>query len=71
MEHDAQVVIGTDRFDDDFTVLIERLGFRVDVIFPADNPANAVVSGHGLRLRLMAADNPTPATVRLDPAPGI
>jgi hypothetical protein len=41
------------------------------VTFPADNPANAVVSGHGLRLRLMAADNPTPATVRLDPAPGI
>jgi quercetin dioxygenase-like cupin family protein len=65
VEHDAQVLIDTDRFADDFAVLTEQLGFRVDVIFPADDPANAVVSGHGLRLRLTAADRPTPATLRL------
>lgn len=29
-----------------------RLGFRLDRIYPADNPRVAVVSGHGLRLRL-------------------
>ena len=65
MEHDAQVVVGTDRFDDDFKALTEKLGFRVDVIFPADDPANAVVSGHGLRLRLIATDDPSPVTLRL------
>ena len=65
MEHDAQVLIRTDRFDDDFTVLTEQLGFRVDVIFPADDPANAVVSGHGLRLRLVASNDASPITVRL------
>ena len=75
MEHDAQVVIGqvvigqvvigTARFDDDLEVLTDRLGFRVDVIFPADDPANAVVSGHGLRLRLETAADPAPVTLRL------
>jgi mannose-6-phosphate isomerase-like protein (cupin superfamily) len=61
----AQVVIGTDRFDDDLAVLTEQLGFRIDVIFPADQPAVAVVSGHGLRLRLQATSDPAPVTVRL------
>lgn len=65
MEHDAQVVIGTNRFDDDFTVLTEQLGFRVDVIFPADDPANAVVSGHGVRLRLTESGESAPITIRL------
>ncbi|MCP3914678.1 MAG: hypothetical protein GY711_03860 [bacterium] len=30
----------------------EQLGFRLDVVFPADDPSVAVVSGHGVRLRL-------------------
>ena len=30
----------------------ERLGFRLDSIFPADDPSVATLSGHGLRLRL-------------------
>lgn len=65
MEHDAQVVVGTTRFTDDLAMLTERLGFRLDVIHPADAPANAVVSGHGLRLRLEQRDAPSPVTVRL------
>src|SRR5262245_41712671 len=32
----------------------ERLGFRVALLFPADSPSIAVVSGHGLPLRLEA-----------------
>jgi quercetin dioxygenase-like cupin family protein len=31
---------------------VERLGFRVETIFPADDPQVASLSGHGLRLRL-------------------
>lgn len=30
-----------------------RLGFRVDMIFPADAPSTAVISGHGVSLRLI------------------
>ena len=53
------------RFADDLAMLTERLRFRLDVIHPADAPANAVVSGHGLRLRLEQRDAPSPVTVRL------
>jgi quercetin dioxygenase-like cupin family protein len=31
---------------------INRLGFRLDAIFPADAPSTAVISGHGVTLRL-------------------
>ena len=62
---DAQVVVDTNRFADDLECLTETLGFRVDVIHPADSPNTAVVSGHGLRLRLVARSTPTPVTVRL------
>ena len=31
---------------------VGRLGFRIEVIFPADEPRVASLSGHGLRLRL-------------------
>lgn len=48
------------------------LGFRVDAIRPADSPAQAVVSGHGINLRLEAADRgavpPTLQVVCDDPA---
>ena len=36
----------------------ERLGFRIETIFPADDPRVAVVSGHGLTLRLEASAAP-------------
>jgi mannose-6-phosphate isomerase-like protein (cupin superfamily) len=32
--------------------LLGRLGFRIESIRPADDPAEAVVSGHGMRIRL-------------------
>lgn len=31
---------------------VQRLGFRIDAIFPADAPATAILSGHGLTLHL-------------------
>ena len=48
----------------------KRLGFRLDTIFPADNPNVAVVSGHGLRIRLDHGASLAPAVLRvscLDP----
>jgi quercetin dioxygenase-like cupin family protein len=35
--------------------LFTRLGFRLDTIFPADDPTVASVSGHGTRVRLVRA----------------
>lgn len=35
---------------------VGRLGFRVETIFPAEEPTVALLSGHGLRLRLAPGD---------------
>lgn len=56
--------------------LFARLGFRLESIFPADEPSIAVIAGHGVRLRLArdaaaSAASAAPPTVRLscaDPA---
>ena len=37
-----------------------RVGFRVDLIFPADAPTTAVISAYGVRLRLITAQPLTP-----------
>ena len=42
----------------------ERLGFRVETIFPAEEPHTASLSGHGLRLRLAPGGAET-GTLRL------
>ena len=41
------------------------LGFRLDTIFPADNPAVATLSGHGVRLRLERRSTAPPGVLRL------
>jgi quercetin dioxygenase-like cupin family protein len=43
---------------------VERLGFRVEVIFPADEPQVATLCGHGMRLRL-APGAGDPGTIRI------
>ena len=43
----------------------ERLGFRLESIFPADDPAVAVMTGHGLRVRLERGADEAPGTIRL------
>jgi len=37
---------------EDLAFFTERLGFRLDTIFPADDPTTATISGHGVRIRL-------------------
>jgi quercetin dioxygenase-like cupin family protein len=44
---------------------IDTLGFRLNEIFPADDPAVAVLSGHGLRIRLDRNANIGAGRVRL------
>lgn len=47
----AEIVLPCDDLDHALA-FYAALGFRVELIFPADNPAVATVSGHGVRLRL-------------------
>ena len=42
-----------------------RLGFRLDSIFPADDPAQALLSGHGLCIRLERGSPRAPGAIRL------
>ena len=43
-------------FDANLRFFTEQIGFRIDSIFPADNPQTGVVSGYGLKLRLEQKD---------------
>jgi len=65
MPTDAHVVLATSHFDDDFRVLTDELGFRVDAIRPADSPRVAVVSAHGVRLRLERSAADVPLVIHL------
>lgn len=49
----AQVLMGCDALEPNLSFFIDRLGFRLDTIFPADAPRTAMVSGYGLQLRLV------------------
>ncbi len=49
----------------DLDFFTATLDFRLDAIYPADDPAVAVLSAHGLRIRLERGAVVTPAVVRL------
>jgi len=61
----AAVVQPCENLDATIDFFQERLGFRLEMIFPADDPSVAIVSGHGLRLRLERGSTAAPATLRL------
>ena len=48
----AEVRLPTDELRDDLPFFTKVLGMRLDEIFPADDPRVAVLSGHGLRIRI-------------------
>lgn len=67
----AEVRLPTQELRNDLPFFTKTLGFRLDMIFPADNPEVAVLSGHGLRLRIEKGAAEAPGTLRLltdDPA---
>jgi len=61
----AEFRLPTEDLAKDLRFFSETLGFRLDTIFPADNPAIAVMSGHGLRIRLERGARDAPGTIRL------
>ncbi|WP_458792508.1 cupin domain-containing protein [Yoonia sp. MH D7] len=50
----AEVRLATTDLRGDIGFFTKILAMRMDMIYPADDPQVAVVSGHGLRVRLMA-----------------
>ncbi|MEM7246712.1 MAG: cupin domain-containing protein [Acidobacteriota bacterium] len=61
----AQVVLPCDDLSPSLSFFVERLGFRVDLIRPADDPRCALLSGHGLRLALDAGASGPAGHLRL------
>ena len=54
----AEVQLGCDDLAPALEVFVGRLGFRIETIYPADDPQVASLSGHGLRLRLAPGGDP-------------
>ena len=63
--HAAEVLLPTRDLGADLTFFTEALGFRLETIFPADDPAVATMSGHGLKIRIDRAASHAPGVLRL------
>jgi hypothetical protein len=61
----AQIVLPCPNLVEALDYFTDRLGFRIEMIIPADSPRTAVVSGHGVTLRLEAETDAPPAPVVL------
>jgi quercetin dioxygenase-like cupin family protein len=67
----AEVVLPCDDLAATLPFFTDMLGFQLDVISPADDPSSALLSGHGLRVRLEPGAGADPGRLRLrcaDPA---
>lgn len=61
----AQIVLPCIDLNQTLEFFVERLGFRLEMIFPADAPVVAVVSGYGTSLRLENSFEKLPLTINL------
>ena len=61
----AEVLLPCTNLNDTLSFFIERLEFRIDSIFPADDPAAARISGFGLRLHLQRGTHDDDSVIRL------
>ncbi|MFM9119080.1 MAG: cupin domain-containing protein [Acidimicrobiaceae bacterium] len=62
----AEVVVPCLDLDETLSFFLTNLGFRVEMITPADNPNTAVISGYGVRLCLRSGGSGKGITVRLN-----
>lgn len=56
-KHIKQIVLPCPDLAEAIEFFTNRLGFRLDMIVPADSPRSAVVSGHGVSLRLESGES--------------
>ena len=62
----AEVVVPCIELDPTLAFFTSELGFRVEMITPADNPNTAVISGYGVRLCLRSGGSGKGITVHLN-----
>lgn len=61
----AEIRLPTRELRDDIPFFTRVLKMRMDMIYPADDPAMAVFSGHGLRVRVQKGAAEAPGTLRI------
>ncbi len=61
----AEVLLPTTELRHDLPFYTKVLGLRLDSIFPADDPSVAVLSGHGLRIRIERGADVPPGRLRI------
>ena len=61
----AEIRLPTQELRNDLPFYMKTLGMRLDMIYPADNPEVAVLSGHGLRIRIQKGAPEAPGTLRI------
>ncbi len=61
----AEILMPCSELTQTLPFFLRQLGFRLDQIFPADDPSTAVISGHGLRLRLQRGGDGSPGNLRI------
>jgi len=64
LEGRGETVLACNDLTSTLEFFVGRLGFRVETIYPADDPRVACLSGHGLNLRLEPGEG-DPGTLRL------
>jgi len=62
----AEVVMPCFDLDETLSFFLNSLGFRVEMITPADNPNTAIISGYGVRLCLRSGGSGRDITLRLN-----
>lgn len=65
MDIRAEFRLPTQELRDDLPFYTQMLKMRLDMIYPADDPEVAVLSGHGLRLRIEKGAPEAPGTLRI------
>ena len=61
----AEIRLPTQELRDDLPFYTKVLKMRLDMIYPADSPEVAVLSGHGLRIRIQKGAAESPGTLRI------
>jgi quercetin dioxygenase-like cupin family protein len=60
----AQVLLPSENLSEDIDCFI-KLGFRLNQIFPSEDPSVAIMSGHGIQVRLDRSANCPPSTIQI------
>ncbi len=60
----AEIVVPCQSLDETLAFFVDKLNFRVEMIYPADAPRIAVIAGFGVRLRLDSTTKGEPGSIR-------